>query len=484
MSSSTSGAKKPRAPRVPYTPPAARRSATSNNAGETRRTHDADRSLSKQRPRREAAAADAEGNNNHSRGQGQGPPAEQPAKPERAGKRTEEEKDTGGERLESASADTRKPRPSSPGGVDRESPEVKAVSAGSAETSGRKPRQAWAQYVPPGRRGAARSNEGARSSAPESPPPTPTEESASGGGSSGSVQQAAAHQPSTAVVADEPAAEEHTLTGASMPTSSTSPSTSSSSSSSSSNACVDGSNAASAVPSEEGQAPVPSRSSPPPSPPRPPPPPPESTGTALAQKPAGIAPSPAVHQERQDGKEASHPPTPETVSDAVETPCKESTNTNKADSTDAVTDIEDKGDQELPPLKPPAARYVPPGRRKALDAEAAAAAAGGGGDGAAGDGIGPLWTSRAPVRVSQRERATDKEASAAARPAPARVARVVGGGMSAYGANISEYSGECMVFMSSVFRVWARSDHRTGCDKSCPESYKGKRFFKIAPRIV
>lgn len=106
----------------------------------------------------------------------------------------------------------------------------------------------------------------------------------------------------------------------------------------------------------------------------------------------------------------------------------------------------DKG-PELPALKPPSARYIPPGRRKALDTEAAAAAASGrdlngGGGGAAGDGMGPLWASRAPVRVSQRERPSDRDAEAAARPNPSRVAGVVSGGMSAYGANISEYSGE------------------------------------------
>ncbi|CAM9778311.1 unnamed protein product [Hapterophycus canaliculatus] len=101
---------------------------------------------------------------------------------------------------------------------------------------------------------------------------------------------------------------------------------------------------------------------------------------------------------------------------------------------------------ELPALKPPSARYIPPGRRKALDTEAAAAAAAGrdsnGGGAAAGDGIGPLWASRAPVRVSQRERPSNKDAEPAARPSPSRVAGVVSGGMSAYGANISEYSEE------------------------------------------
>lgn len=54
-------------------------------------------------------------------------------------------------------------------------------------------------------------------------------------------------------------------------------------------------------------------------------------------------------------------------------------------------------------------------------------------------GMGPLWTSRAPIRVSQRARPSDREASPV-RPSPTRVAGVVSGGMSAYGANISEYS--------------------------------------------
>ncbi|CAM9155811.1 unnamed protein product [Scytosiphon promiscuus] len=100
---------------------------------------------------------------------------------------------------------------------------------------------------------------------------------------------------------------------------------------------------------------------------------------------------------------------------------------------------------QLPVLKPPSARYIPPGRRKALDTEAAAAAgrdSNGGGGGASADGIGPLWASRTPVRVSQRERASDRESETVARPSPSRVAGVVSGGMSAYGANISEYSEE------------------------------------------
>lgn len=97
--------------------------------------------------------------------------------------------------------------------------------------------------------------------------------------------------------------------------------------------------------------------------------------------------------------------------------------------------------QELPVAKAPSARYVPPGRRKIIDAEVAACnKAGTSGTGTAG-GVGPLWTSRAPIRVSQRARPSDREASPV-RPSPARVAGVVSGGMSAYGANIAEYSGK------------------------------------------
>ena len=95
--------------------------------------------------------------------------------------------------------------------------------------------------------------------------------------------------------------------------------------------------------------------------------------------------------------------------------------------------------QELPAAKAPSARYVPPGRRKIIDAEVAAYNEAGA-SGTAG-GMGPLWTSRAPIRVSQRARPSDREASPV-RPSPARVAGVVSGGMSAYGANISEYSGK------------------------------------------
>lgn len=88
-------------------------------------------------------------------------------------------------------------------------------------------------------------------------------------------------------------------------------------------------------------------------------------------------------------------------------------------------------------------RYVPPGRRKLIEGALAAGNDGGTAvDGAAATGMGPLWTSRAPVRVSQRARPSDREATSPSRPAPARVAGAVSGGMSAYGANISAYSGE------------------------------------------
>lgn len=430
MSASSSGVKKSRAPRVPYTPPAARRSAASNKVAKAPTTHDADRS-------------EAEENHVGS------PAAVQPAaEQERVGASTGSEENIGGEILERTGADTCKPtRPSTSGGVDRNaSPAAKVVSAGSE--SRRKPRQAWAQYVPPGRRGSARSDETARPSAPESKPSKPTEEPASSGSSDAAVdgdrasscQQAAQHRTSTAVVADEPAAEEHTSAGAPITTAS---------SLSTSNTGSEGSiTVEPTLPAEEGQASVPSPPSPAPSPP----PPPEAIST-VAQEVAGTAP-PVVHQESQGVKETSPPHTSPTVPHAVETPRKEPTTTTA--TTTHATKGEDKEDQELPPLKPPAARYIPPGRRKALDAEAAA----GGSDGAAGDGMGPLWTSRAPVRVSQRERATDKDASAAARPAPVRVAGVVSGGMSAYGANISEYSGE-LVFVSWCWGLWATEKHRT-----------------------
>ena len=95
--------------------------------------------------------------------------------------------------------------------------------------------------------------------------------------------------------------------------------------------------------------------------------------------------------------------------------------------------------EEIPVAKAPSARYIPPGRRKIIDAEVAAFKESGAG-GTAGR-MGPLWTSRAPIRVSQRARPSDREASPV-RPSPARVSGVVNGGMSAYGANISEYSGK------------------------------------------
>lgn len=427
MSPSKSDAKKPRASRVPYTPPVARRSATSNKeVPETQRTHDADRSSSASFSKRSPQEA-ADGDQSH-----RGSPEEQPAKQERVGASTGAEDNSGERRLEKTSANTckpgPKPGPSTPG-VDGKGP-AKFASAGSEGR--RKPRQAWAQYVPPGRRGTASSSESARSSAPESNSSKPMEESARPCGSSDPVggreapsQEAAPQRSSDVVVLDEPVVEEHASLGASITTSSLSLS----------DACGDDGNAEPALDPEECKAPVSSPS-----------PHAETASTAVARDFAGTAPSQAVHRECQEGTETSYPPAAATFSGAAETPCEEEPTINTSIS-DAATSSTDssccrKEDQELPQLKPPAARYIPPGRRKALDAEAEAAAASGGGDGgAAGDGMGPLWTSRAPVRVSQRERATDGDASPA-RPAPARVARVVGGGMSAYGANISEYSGE------------------------------------------
>lgn len=133
-----------------------------------------------------------------------------------------------------------------------------------------------------------------------------------------------------------------------------------------------------------------------------------------------------------------------------------------ADSGDKGHQGEGKPSQAKPASS---ARYVPPGRRKILDAEAAAAASESGTNTKNGDPpaeyMGPLWPSRGPVRVSQKARPSDREASPA-RPAPARVAGVVSGGMSAYGASISEYSGEpwigCVIRRTCI----QREKHR-GC---------------------
>ena len=100
-------------------------------------------------------------------------------------------------------------------------------------------------------------------------------------------------------------------------------------------------------------------------------------------------------------------------------------------------EVDETGSNGKPTPRAPVERYVPPGRQKILDAATTRADS-------AEDWRGPLWTSRATIRVRQKERPSDGQTSESSptRPAPARVARVVSGGMSAYGANISEYSGE------------------------------------------
>lgn len=112
----------------------------------------------------------------------------------------------------------------------------------------------------------------------------------------------------------------------------------------------------------------------------------------------------------------------------------ESTLTALVDTTEIFTKVS--------PFKTVSAPYIPPGRRKMMEAAPQTAPEATGGDAMGGStGIGPLWTFRAPVRVSQRARPTDGESSPS-RPPPSRVAAVVSGGMSAYGANIEEYSGK------------------------------------------
>ncbi|CAM9708362.1 unnamed protein product [Ectocarpus fasciculatus] len=302
----------------------------------------------------------------------------------------------------------------------------------------RKPRQAWAQYVPPGRRGGGASSSSSssvpagsssgnenHSSCPRSEDTNkPPSSKAGGGGSSGGKgsRPGLKEKPTIVAAADGPAsadqgASEHTTTTA----------TTTSSSLCHAHGDKAGAKAAAASPPESQPScpPAPAKNSG------------GSSGTNDAStEPAATSAPDRTSEERQDGENAP------AASDAsrekiVEPPASDSKRVEEQVTGDK------KEDQDLPAFKPPAARYVPPGRRKALDAELAAAADNGSNGGAAaGDGMGPLWTSRAPVRVSQRERPSDREASPARRPAPARVARVVSGGMSAYGTNISEYSEE------------------------------------------
>lgn len=83
--------------------------------------------------------------------------------------------------------------------------------------------------------------------------------------------------------------------------------------------------------------------------------------------------------------------------------------------------------------------YIPPGRRRTMGESPQ-------GEQRKEPPMGPLWPSgsvRTPVRVSQKARPSDSaNGSSPTRSTPSRVAGVVGGGMSAYGAKIEEYSGE------------------------------------------
>lgn len=140
-----------------------------------------------------------------------------------------------------------------------------------------------------------------------------------------------------------------------------------------------------------------------------------STSSTASSESVGEKPK-TCHEEHANAADATMQSGP----DAKEQEAKEAT--------------EDGKTREKCPVKAPFSPYVPPGRRQAMEtADAAAAGL---------EGMGLLWPSvgRTPVRASQRARPTDGGTSPS-RPAPARVAAVVSGGMSAYGANISEYSG-------------------------------------------
>lgn len=304
----------------------------------------------------------------------------------------------------------------------------------------RRPRQAWAQYVPPGRRGGGASS--SSSSVPASsssgnenhsscPRAEDTNKSTSSkardGGSSGEKgsRPALKEKPSVVVAADGPAPADQ-QEGASEPTTTA---TTTSSSLCHAHGDITGAKATVAPPLE-------SQASCPPSPAK------NRWSSSringASTEPTATSALDQTSEEHQDGENA--PAASEAREKIVEPPASDSKKVEENVTGDK------KEDQELPAFKPPAARYVPPGRRKVLDAELAAAADScSSGGAAAGDGMGPLWTSRAPVRVSQRERPSDRDASPARRPAPARVARVVSGGMSAYGTNISEYSGTLRV---------------------------------------
>ncbi|CBN78024.1 expressed unknown protein [Ectocarpus siliculosus] len=437
-----------RAPRVPYVPPAARASSAHGPSadGYTRRGHDTAAATSQ--PRQQGKAADGETVDEQQAEVTNG--STLPAAKAWGCTNLATKAAPGAAVPASAGDETRPDEVLLPPPADRDDSIKDKVSDQPAPTRQdvnhtalpaaerrRKPRQAWAQYVPPGRRGGGASS---ASSVPASsssgnenhsscPRPEDTNKSTSSkardGGSSerkGS-RPALKEKPSVVVVADGPAPADQ-QEGASEQTTTTS-----TTSSSLCHAHGDKTGAkATAAPPLESQA------SCPPSPAK------NREGSSrtngASTEPTATSALDRTSEEHQDGENA--PAASEARQKIVEPPPASDSKRFEENVTG-----DKKEDQELPAFKPPAARYVPPGRRKALDAELAAAAdSGSSGGAAAGDGMGPLWTSRAPVRVSQRERPSDRDASPARRPAPARVAHVVSGGMSAYGTNISEYSEE------------------------------------------
>lgn len=456
MNARTSDVKKTRTPRVPYTPPATRRSAGDTAAISNKKVeaHGGAGAAAEKGSAWWRDSGSVGGQQQQDRA-GKQTPCQQIASEDdneeirrspavvngeitrvntgRSDKRTGE---GGCSRGESDSRETgrastcRPPSPTPPGLKHTSPPKV----AGGATGNRRQPRQAWSQYVPPGRRGAG-SNESVRSPVPETKPSTPTVVDSRGiVGSSGGAssrpplnQKATKHRSSTVVADDQPAA----ATAADEQTASAE-TTATPSSPSTSDACdVEGNETVSSTTREERRTSCAAHS------PVPSPIPAARSNRLAARETTGNTPPPMAACEEREARADPSRAAPAVGTDALETPCKEPTNgTAKSEPS---RDVDDHDQDQLPPFKPPSARYIPPGRRKALDAEAAAAAANG--DDAAGDWMGPLWTSRAPVRVSQRER-EPTNASPASRPSPARVAGVVSGGMSAYGANISEYSGE------------------------------------------
>ncbi|CAM9196153.1 unnamed protein product [Ectocarpus sp. 13 AM-2016] len=437
-----------RAPQVPYVPPAARASSDHGRSADRYTRHGHDTAAATRQPCQQGGAADGE--------TADGQQAEA----------------TNGTTLPAAEASTstnlvtkaapRAPAPASAGDEtkpdevllpppadlddstrdqvsDQPTPTAQDVNhtAPPAAERRRKPRQAWAQYVPPGRRGGGASS---ASSVPASsssgnenhsscPRAEDTNESTSSkardGESSGGKGSCPAlkEKPSVVAAADGPAPADQ-QEGASEQTSTA---TTTSSSLCPAHGNKTGSKAT-AVPTLESQASCP-------------PSPAKNRGGSSRTDGAYTDPTAtsALDQTSKEHRDGENAPAGSDPREKIVEPPPASDSKRVEEN---VTGDKNE-DQELPAFKPPAARYVPPGRRKALDAELAAAAdSGSSGGAAAGDGMGPLWTSRAPVRVSQRERPSDRDASPASRPAPVRVARVVSGGMSAYGTNISEYSEE------------------------------------------